>query len=93
VNVIGYLLMVLALGWFLYKLYLSYTSFGGTAFEMPVYDGAIYPPVVGVLGLFLVLRPYELDWSYWIYVALWVGLTILAWGAIFIAKFVGDREL
>ena len=92
-NLIGYLLMVIALGYFLYKLYVSYSSAGGTDFALPVYDGAIFPPVLCVVGLYLALRPYELDWSYWIYVALWLGLTILAWGAIRIGEEVGDRSL
>lgn len=92
-TVIGYLLLVVALGWFLYKLYVSYSSAGGTDFELPVNDGAMFPPVLGVLGLYLALRPFELDWSYWIYVAIWLALTILAWGAIRIGQELGDRPL
>ena len=89
---IGYALIVIAAGWFLYKLYLSYTSAGGTQFELPVYDGAIYPPAIGVIGAYLVLRA-SVQWSIWIYVVAWVGLTALAAGAIRIAEEVGDRPL
>jgi len=91
--VIGCLLIVVALGWFLYKLYVSYNSAGGTDFAVPVYDAAIYPPVLGVVGLYLVLRAYEVTWSIWIYVVLWLGVTLLAAGAMRASEELGDRSL
>ena len=81
-NVIGYVLMVFALGWFLYKLYIAWS--GGYDVGLPINDGFMFPPALGVVGLYLALLPYDLEWSYWIYIALWVGLTILAAGAIFV---------
>lgn len=91
-NVIGYLLIAVAAGWFLYKVYLSYTSVGGTQFELPVYDGAIYPPAIGVLGAYLALRA-SVTWPVWVYVVAWIVLTGLAAGAIRIAEELGDRPL
>jgi hypothetical protein len=91
--VIGYPLVVIAAGWFLYKVYLSYTSAGGTQLEMPVYDGAIYPPIMSVAGAYLVLRGYGVDWPVGIYVGLWLGLTLLTAVAIRAAEYLGDKPL
>jgi hypothetical protein len=85
--------MIVAIGWFVYKLYLSYSSAGGTDFMVPVYDAAMYPPVLAVVGLYLVLRAREITWSWWIYVAVWLGLTLLFAGALKIVEEMGDRSL
>ena len=88
-----YLLIVGALCWFLYKLYMSFSSAGGTDFAVSVYDGALYPPVLAVIGLYWVLPTYDVQWSIWIYVGIWVGITLLFAGSIRLAEELGDRPL
>ena len=90
---IGYALIVIATIWFLYKLYVSYTSAGGTDFQMPVYDAAMYPPIMGAVGLYLVLRVYEVEWPVWAFFAIWIGLTAVFVGAIRGMEELGDRPL
>jgi hypothetical protein len=90
---IGYAMIGAAAIWFLYKLYVSYTSAGGTDFALPVFDAALYPPILVAVGLYLVLPAYEVNWSVWIYIAIWVGSTVLAVAAIKLAEFLGDKPL
>lgn len=89
----GYILVGVSVCWFLYKVYLSYKSAGGTDFMVSVYDGALYPPILGVVGLYFVLPTYEITWSIWIYVGIWVGATLLFAGTIRLAEEIGDRPL
>lgn len=91
--ILGYVLMVAAAGWFLYKAVVSYNSAGGTDFAVPVFDAAVYPPIMTAVGLYLVLDHYEIGWSKWIYVAIWLGLTAVAVGAIKLAEEIGDKPL
>jgi hypothetical protein len=42
----GAALIAVAAGWFFYKVYVAYTSAGGTDFAMPIYDAAMYPPMM-----------------------------------------------
>jgi hypothetical protein len=93
VSIVGYLLILSGAIWFGYKLYLSYSSAGGTDFMLPVYDGAIYPPMLAAFGLYWVLRGLEIEWSYWAYVGLWLGLSVLAGAAIWLSEEIGDRTL
>ena len=90
---LGYGLLVVAVGWFLYKLYVSYSSAGGTQFELPVYDAAIYPPVLFAVGLYFVLPNFEIIWPIWAFVAVAVGFGLVAWGAIRLMEEMGDRPL
>ncbi len=92
-TVLGALLLVIAAGYFLYKVYVSYSSAGGTDFELPVNDGAMFPPVMAVAGLYLILNACEIDWAWWVYVAIWLVLTPVAWGVIRLSQEIGDREL
>lgn len=91
--VIGFAMIGVATIWFLYKLYISYTSAGGTDFAMPVFDAALYPPILCAVGLYLVLKAYEVTWSVWIYVGIWFGSTVLAVAIIKLAEHLGDREI
>ena len=89
--VIGCALVAIAAGWFLYKLWVSCSS--ARDFEVAVYDGAIYPPVLAVVGLFLLLREYEISWPFWIYLLIWIGLTLVAAAAIKGIEVISDRPL
>jgi hypothetical protein len=91
--VLGALLLVIAAGYFLYKVYVSYSSAGGTDFELPVNDGAMFPPVMAVAGLYLILNAYEIDWPWWGYLAIGLVLMLVAWGVIRLSQELGDREL
>jgi len=91
--VIGFVLIGAAAIWFLYKLYVSYTSAGGTDFMMPVYDAALYPPILNAVGLYLVLWYFEVDWSFWIFASICLGSAVLAAGTIKLAELVGDKPL
>jgi len=90
---IGYAMIGVAAIWFLYKLYVSYTSAGGTDFAMPVFDAAMYPPILVAIGFYLVLGAYAVDWSVWIYIGIWFGSTVLAVATIKLAEFLGDKPL
>ena len=65
--IFGGILIGVAALWILYKVYVSYSSGGGTAFEVPVYDAAIYPPVMSTGGLFLVQQNLDATWPVWAY--------------------------
>ena len=89
----GYALLAIAAAWFLYKLSISFRSAGGTDMMVSVYDGAVYPPILAAVGLYVVLPTYEINWSILIYVAIWFGLTLFAALAIRIVEEIGDRPL
>ena len=91
--VLGYALITIATLWFLRKLYISFTSAGGTDFAMPVYDAAMYPPLIAMIGLFLVLRTYEIQWSWLIYAGIAIVLILAAAGSLWLAEELGDRPL
>jgi hypothetical protein len=93
VALIGYALIAIAAGWLLYKVYVSYTSAGGTDFAMPVYDAALYPPILGTAGLYLVMWGAEDAWSIWIYLAIWLVATLLSAGLIRLMEELGDKPL
>jgi hypothetical protein len=93
VIVLGYALLGIALIWYLYRLYISFTSAGGTDFMLPVNDAVLYPPIMATLGLFLVLRNREIAWSFWYYAGIWLALAVTFWGTIRLAEELGDREL
>lgn len=90
---IGFALLGAAVIWYLYKLYVSYTSAGGTDFAMPVYDAALYPPILAAVGLYLVLGHFEVDLHIWIYVAIWFGSAVLVAATIKLAELMGDKPL
>lgn len=90
---VGYVLVVVAVGWIGYKMSVSYNSAGGTAFAVPVYDAAIYPPILIALGLYLILPGWGIEWSIWLYVAIGLVLVPVIVGIIRLMEEVGDREL
>jgi len=92
-TVIGYVLFVVAAGWIAYKMNVSYNSAGGTAFAVPVYDAAIYPPILTAVGLYLVLPGFGIEWPVWAYIAIGVVLVPVIVGGIKLMEEVGDREL
>ena len=93
VTVIGYVLIVIAIGWIAYKMNVSYNSAGGTAFAVPVYDAAIYPPILIAVGLYLASPSLGIEWPVWIYVAIGLVLIPVVVGAIKLMEEVGDKEL
>ncbi len=86
-------MLILAAGWFFYKVYVAYTSAGGTDFAMPIYDAAMYPPIIATIGLYLTLTAQEIEWSVWLYVGTWVGVTLLAVGLLWLMEQLGDKPL
>jgi uncharacterized membrane protein len=92
-TIVGYVLVVVAVGWIGYKMSVSYNSAGGTAFAVPVYDAAIYPPILIAAGLYLVLPSFDIEWSVWTYVAIGLVLVPVIVGVIRLMEEVGDREL
>ena len=93
VTVIGYALLVVAAGWIAYKMSVSYNSAGGTAYAVPVYDAAIYPPILIAVGLYLILPGFDIEWSVWIYIAIGLVLIPVIAGGIRLMEEVGDKEL
>ena len=91
--VLGCICVSIAAIWFGYRLYLAYGSAGGTDFAVPLYDAAMYPPIITTLGLYFVLPRFEIEWSLWVYLGIAVGLAGLAAGAIRIAEELGDKPL
>ena len=92
-NIVGYICIAAALVWLIVKMRVSYNSAGGTAGMMPVYDAAYYPPVLIAFGLYWVLRSFEIHWSIWVFVGIWLGLAALFAGAIRLMEELGDKEL
>jgi hypothetical protein len=90
---VGLVLLVVAAAWIAYKLYVSFTSSGGTAFEVPVYDAAVYPPILSAIGVFCLQYSSQARWPIWGYVLLWLGLTAATAGAIKILEEIGDKPL
>lgn len=88
----GYVAIAVAVLWILYKLYVAYGSSGGTV-EVVVYDAAVYPPVIGAVGLYLVLSNHQIQLAFWIYMAIWAVVTAVVVGAIRLMEEIGDRPL
>jgi hypothetical protein len=93
VTIVSWILIAVAAVWFLYKLYLSYTSSGGTDLMLPVYDAAMYPPAMAAFGLYWVQGAFGRDWPWWVFLIIWLVLTGLAAGAIRLAEELGDKAL
>ncbi len=92
-NFFGYALIAVAIIWFVYKMYVSYTSAGGTDFAMPVYDAALYPPIMVAVGLYLLMRSGGEPWSIWVYVVIAVLTAGLTAGLIRLMEELGDKPL
>ena len=88
----GYFAIVVAVIWLLVKLYVAYDSVGGTVMVV-IYDAAVYPPIIGVVGLYLVLSSNGVDYAAWIYLIIWAVTTGLAAGAIRLMEEIGDKPL
>lgn len=89
----GYALIAVAALWFGYKMYVSYTSAGGTDFAVPVYDAALYPPIMVSVGAYLLMRSGGEPWSIWVYVAIAVLSAALSAGLIRLMEELGDQPL
>jgi hypothetical protein len=89
----GCLLIVVAAGWLGYKMYLSYHSAGGTNLMDPIYDAAVYPPIITAIGLFCVLHSLSIKWYVWVYVLIWLGLTGLFAAVLRLSQELGDKPL
>lgn len=88
---VGYTCLIVAVIWIVYKVRVSYASFGGTVM-VSVYDAAIFPPIVGTFGLYWVLPTFGIEWSIWIYVAIGLGLVVVVAITIRVAEDLGDRR-
>ena len=80
---IGYGLIAVAAGWFLHRLWSSFSS--ALDYDFNPYAAAIIPPVLGVVGLFLVLRSYDFNWPLWLYLIIWAALTAAVSAAVWAA--------
>ena len=92
-TIVGYICIAIAVVWFLFKSYVAYSSAGGTASMSPYYDAAMYPPILTAFGLYWVLPTFEINWSIWIFVGIWLGLAALIAGALRLLVELGDKEL
>lgn len=92
-TVLGFVLIGIAVVWLCYKLYVAYHSGGGTSMMVPVYDAAVYPPMMSAFGAYWVVRWLALEWPIWAFIVIWVVTTALAAGAIRLAEELGDRPL
>jgi hypothetical protein len=93
VIIVGYICIGIALVWILIKAYVAYSSAGGTADMSPIFDAALYPPILAAFGLYWVLPSFQIDWGIWIYVLIWLGLTLLVAGLLKVLEELGDRPL
>jgi hypothetical protein len=89
---VGYVAIAVAVIWLLVKLYVSYDSMGGTVMVV-VYDAAVYPPIIGVVGLYFVLSAHKVNLASWIYLIIWAATTATAVGAIRLMEELGDKPL
>ena len=91
--IVGYICISVAVVWILIKAYVAFSSAGGTADMSPIYDAALYPPILAAFGLYWVLPSFQIDWTIWIYVGIWLGLTLLVAGVLKLLEEMGDRPL
>lgn len=91
--ILGILLIVAAAIWLCFKLYVAYSSVGATDGLVAFYDGAVYPPIMIAVGLFLTLRQLEVGWPWWAYVLVWIGGAAAAVGLMKLLVELGDKEL
>lgn len=89
---VGYVAIAVAVIWLLVKLYASYDSAGGTVMVV-VYDAALYPPIIGVVGLYFVLSEHQIYLALWMYLVIWAVTTALAAGALRLIEEFGDKPL
>ena len=89
---VGYLAVAVAVIWLVYKLYVAYSSSGGTVMVV-VYDAAVYPPILGVVGLYLILSSYKVELTFWAYLAIWAVTAAVGVGAIRLMEEIGDKPL
>lgn len=85
-TVLGYILLVFALLWFAFKVYVSFDTEGGAIGMTPVLDGAVFPPTAAAFGVRLAFYPtvvggrwQPLSGSDWLLLGfLWLGSVVLA---------------
>ena len=90
--IVGYICIAIAVVWFLFKAYVAYSSVGdtlGTVYK----DAALYPPILTAFGLYWVLPTFDINWSIWIFLGIWLGLAPLVYGALWLMVELGDKEL
>lgn len=89
---VGSVAIAVAVIWLLVKLRVAYSSAGGTVMVV-VYDAVMYPPIIGVVGLYLVLSTYKIEIALWMYLVIWAVTTGVAAGAIRLMEEIGDKPL
>jgi hypothetical protein len=90
--VIGLFLLIASCILFSFKVYVSYASHGGQMGMVPVLDGAIFPPIFFVFGLWAVLVSQGIVWAWWIYLLIWIGTSLFAFWAVVYAGKLGERR-
>ncbi len=90
--IVGYICIAIAVVWFLVKAYVAYSSAGDTLGTVYM-DAALYPPILAAFGLYWVLPTFEINWSVWIFLGIWLALAALAFGALKLMVELGDKEL
>jgi len=88
-TIVGYACLVIAVVWVVYKVRLSYMSFGGTVM-VTVYDAAFFPPVIGAFGLYFVGKSLGFEFPIWAYCVLAPVVGVLVGIAIRLAEELGD---
>jgi hypothetical protein len=88
----GLIFVGIALLIFIFKIYVSYDTKGGTIGMVPTLDGAIFPPPLATLGLFMWGFAKRVGAGNWIYFAVWLISTAFAFWAIYYAGKLGERS-
>jgi hypothetical protein len=87
-TILGFIFIVFAGLLFAFFLSAAYDTKGGEG-GAPLMAGAIFPPIFGVFGLWLVMRGH---WAWWVWAVGWVGLTLMAWGAVEMVSRIAERR-
>jgi hypothetical protein len=92
VIIVGYICIAIAVVWFVFKSYVAYSSVGDTLGTVYL-DAALYPPILTAFGLYWVLPMFNIHWTVWIFVGIWLVLAGLVFGFLKLMVELGDKEL
>lgn len=88
---VGLVFVGISLLIFIFKLYVSYDTEGGSIGMVPVLDGAVFSPLFATYGLFMWGFAKRVGMGDWIYFAFWLFTTLFAFWAICYAGKRGER--